>query len=483
MASAIDFTMGMTFSDQGVGKKSPYTTGQKVRVQYGPYAYSPEVIDSQEYLLAKKADEDDQLRGDDQISCCMNGLCSKACPYVDFFSGFISMVCFFTAIGFWARLGERTVRLNQNILIYTNATNSTMTDAMRHFRTVFKKIYPHEDTVIQIPHYGADLRAMPVSVDTTTIEVWGFLIWIYFWSCFFQWWRFYQSKELEGRKSFGLPWPHKGLYKPWLGPEFSRWLEYLFTSPCQAVLVSIAFGFGTLDTLLGYFGMQAAMVLFGYEIEQQVKKVFKRNLQTYESADTWKSKGLEPQRMHHALTRNMRLYVYLATAWLLHLLIWGVSFPGVGSAPWGIGGQYYRVKKIQEANTERQALSDMPWFVELIFWSQYFFFSLFGFVCTAQVIQALFFIKPTVINKDELDTLNAENWVMKQPPFSEKEATAMLFKSRVRKNWISYSRGYSILSITAKTILEVGFLAFVQNWSPWKEDNMQLILQKNCTRV
>jgi hypothetical protein len=238
------------------------------------------------------------------------------------------------------------------------------------------------------------------------------------------------------------------------------------------VLVSISFGFGTVDTLLGHFGMQAAMVLFGYEIEQQVKKVFKRTLQTYEFAGTWKADGLEPQRMHHALTRNMRLYVYLATAWLLHLLIWGLSFPGVGSAPWGIGGQYYRVKKIQEANTERQALSDMPWFVELIFWSQYFFFSLFGFVCTAQVIQALIFIKPIVVNKNELEALNAENWVMNKNKFSEQEATAMLFKRRVRKNWIAYSRGYSILSITAKTILEVGFLAFVQNWSPWKDDSV-----------
>jgi len=273
------------------------------------------------------------------------------------------------------------------------------------------------------------------------------------------------------------------LYKPWLGPEFSRWLEYLFTSPCQAVLVSIAFGFGTLDTLLGYFGMQAAMVLFGYEIEKQVKKVFKRSLQAFEVSGTWKQEGLEPQRMHHALTRNLRLYVYLATAWLLHLLIWGVNFPGVGSAPWGIGGQYYRVKKLQESYTERQSISDMPWFVELIFWSQYFLFSVFGFVCTTQVIQALFFIKPRNVNKNQLDALNSTLRVMGLKSLTSKEATAFFFNGQVRKNWIAYSRAYSILSITAKTILEVGFLALVQNWSPWKEDTTSLILQKNCTRL
>jgi hypothetical protein len=164
---------------------------------------------------------------------------------------------------------------------------------------------------------------------------------------------------------------------------------------------------------------------------------------------------------------------------MLHLLIWGISFPWGWSAPWGIGGQYYRVKKNQEANKERSPLSDMPWFVELVFWSQYFFFTVFGFVCTAQVIQALFMIKPTVVNKETLEELNQAN----KTSYSEKDMTVKLFKSRVRKNWIAYSRGYAILSITAKTILEVGFLAFVQNWTPWKDDSVQLVLQKNCTRV
>jgi hypothetical protein len=479
MSSAIDFNLGVRYSGQDVSDQSRLITGQKVRAIDGRRARTEFGVDvtGDEYLQAKIADDDDQLHDNEKSSCC-----PSISPYIDFFSGFISFVCFLTCIGFWGSRGPRTVRINQNLLVFANrssAISSNMTDAMRHFRTIFKSNFRNEDVVIQVPHYSNDIAVMPVSVHAATIEIQGLLVWIYFWSSFFQLWRFYQSKELEGRKSFGFPLPHGGLYKPWRGPEFSRWLEYLFTSPCQAVLVSIAFGFGSLDTLLGHFGMQAALVLFGYDIEQQVKKLFKRALQEYETKDTWQAEGLKPQRMHHVPTRNLRLYVYLVITWLLHILIWGLSIPRAWSAPWGIGGQYYRSKRNLEANKERDTLSDMPWFVELVFWSQYISFTLFGIVCTGQVLQALFFIKPRKSSQASIEALNQANG----RSYSEKETTVKLFKSRVRKNWSSYSQGYAILSITAKTFLEIGFLAIVQNTTPWKDDNVQLTLQKNCSRL
>jgi hypothetical protein len=65
-------------------------------------------------------------------------------------------------------------------------------------------------------------------------------------------------------------------YKPEKGPDFSRWLEYFFTSPLQILIVSTSFGFATPDSLLGQCRMQAALVLLGYNIEQKAKKVYKR---------------------------------------------------------------------------------------------------------------------------------------------------------------------------------------------------------------
>jgi len=48
----------------------------------------------------------------------------------------------------------------------------------------------------------------------------------------------------------------------------------LFTSPFQIFIVATAFGFANRDTVLGLCGMQAALVLFGYDIEQQIKKIY-----------------------------------------------------------------------------------------------------------------------------------------------------------------------------------------------------------------
>jgi hypothetical protein len=40
------------------------------------------------------------------------------------------------------------------------------------------------------------------------------------------------------------------------------------------LIVSSSFGFATVDSLLGQSGMQAALVLLGYNIEHQVKKIY-----------------------------------------------------------------------------------------------------------------------------------------------------------------------------------------------------------------
>ena len=68
---------------------------------------------------------------------------------------------------------------------------------------------------------------------------------------------------------------------------------------------------GTKDILIGHFGMQAAMVLFGYDIEHKVKKQFKYELKTQRLKD-WEQ--ISAVRMHHYPFRNVRLFVYLVVA-------------------------------------------------------------------------------------------------------------------------------------------------------------------------
>ncbi len=103
------------------------------------------------------------------------------------------------------------------------------------------------------------------------------------------------------------------------GPEFSRWLKYAFTSPLQVLLVALTFGVSNIDILLGYFGMQLALVIMGYSIEQQIRKTYVRE-QKVKPVDKfyWMPWLVWP------FGPDIRGPVYLLVSWTLHILIWGV---------------------------------------------------------------------------------------------------------------------------------------------------------------
>jgi hypothetical protein len=236
------------------------------------------------------------------------------------------------------------------------------------------------------------LQGISTSIDIhyTTIDLFLIAVPIFVFSCLFQFARywFYCTQANPN-----------GWYKPWLGPEFSRWTEYLCTSPLQIFLVCVAFGTTNISTLLGQVGMQAALVLFGYDIEHQIKKIYKRGIRN--NCRT---------RFHNIFgIMNLRLYVYLGVSWLLHALIWSV-----------ILGRFY-LQERQGELCEKEEDFRMPAEVSFLVWSQFVSFTCFGVVCTLQV----WFAKP----KDE--------------------------ELRI-KAWNRFSLVYAILSITAKTFLEIG---------------------------
>jgi len=165
--------------------------------------------------------------------------------------------------------------------------------------------------------------------------------------------------------------------------------------------------------------MQLALVIMGYGIEQQIKKTYLRNPET--------SRGkfysiLEPT------VKDIRGPMYLLVSWVLHLLIWG-----------SIAGQYANIHKYQKKCGDPNFA--MPAFVDVIFWGQSVCFSLFGLVCTAQFLMAGYL---------------GTNGKTKKDIKADEE-----YKSK----WAFYSLLYAVLSVTAKTVLEVGFLGLV-NSSP-----------------
>jgi len=214
-------------------------------------------------------------------------------------------------------------------------------------------------------------------------------------------------------------------WKP-VGPEFSRWLEYAFTSPLQVVLVALSFGISNIDVILGFFGMQLAMVLMGYSIEKQTNKKYlhdpdKKSTKFY---------------YFTFFGGDIRGLVYILVSWTLHFLTWGL--PGLWEAQivrWGIAGQYAFVHQYQKKCGDPNF--QIPAFVDVLFFGQFICFVLFGVVCTWQYSWAGY-----------LGEQGQERDDIKKG-------------SKYKTRWAQYSLAYAVLSVTAKTLLEVGFLGLV----------------------
>jgi hypothetical protein len=272
---------------------------------------------------------------------------------------------------------------------------------------------PYENPTTKTKFDGLAIEA---SVKVSEIELCFVAFFIYVFSTSFQFlrWRVFDS-----------------FCHPENGAEFSRWLEYAFTSPLQILIVAIAFGIKNIDVLLGYFGMQLALVMMGYEIERQIEKEYKHSLKHKE----------HKKQFYNILqrfgVRDIRGWVYLLLSWTLHLLIWGI--PGLWHANfirWGISGEYAYASKYFKACWHDDDFK-MPDAAVFIFWSQYILFTVFGIVCSGQFLLAKF-----------------------HPVQDENNRT---------KRWRHVSMCYSVLSVSAKTILEVGFIMLLVTAYKWLE--------------
>jgi hypothetical protein len=135
--------------------------------------------------------------------------------------------------------------------------------------------------------------------------------------------------------------------------------------------------------VLGLCGMQAALVLFGYDIEQQIKKIYNREELPKAGYGVLKDGEYQPakkRRFHNILwptIHDIRGWVYLFVAWLLHLLIWSSIFM------WFMDQQRHGKDCGTNSSAEIQRV------VTFFMISQFLSFTAFG----------VFIIGPAVINK------------------------------------------------------------------------------------
>ena len=209
--------------------------------------------DENESLLHSK---DTDGSSQNESSCCIS--ISK----LDLFSAVISFGCLCTSIVLWWS-GSENPATNVNRELLTYSRQDATVQSMRYFHSTMNSYCSTYTMQLLQPSWGVlndneyDGVSMMTHIDAGKLYLWPIVIWVYLWSCIFQFVRYRQYGKL---------------YRPTSGPEFSRWLEYFFTSPCQILIVALSFGFASVDSLIGFFHMQAALVLLGYNIEQQIKK-------------------------------------------------------------------------------------------------------------------------------------------------------------------------------------------------------------------
>ena len=196
-------------------------------------------------------------------------------------------------------------------------------------------------------------------------------------------------------------------YRPYAGPDFWRWIEYALTSPLQIVIVASSFTVSDRSLLLALGTLQGALTLVGISIETELQEVC---LQRIDDA-----KGVDKRRQK---SHVLKVLVLLWSAWAIHGAIWFMLFERLAR----------QKNNLYECGYEQR----MPRVVDFIVFSQFMLFSVFGVVPCIQLGLLLTQVHRT----------------------ADKNADPA--------SWAWASRTYSVLSVTAKSLLFIGFLMLVE---------------------
>lgn len=257
---------------------------------------------------------------------------------------------------------------------------------------------------------------------------WGVLIWIFLVSFVFQGAR-YESSEpnADGYQRFHnessdneisdntfnlWEWWDYFKYNP-LRPDFWRWLEYALTAPFQILLIATSVFIGNEATLWNLMGLQGALVLLGYLNEKRIDSFYKRAIKRDQAVS------------EKSTYKGYKLAILYMSCLVFFGLIWATIIIRFER-------QFTNLKDCDYAGAK------MPPEVHFIVWSQMILFASFGVVQGLQI------------------------WTMRGDlqDFQVETPKTVIAQKRAER-WATAALRYSFLSITAKTVLEVGFIALV----------------------
>lgn len=245
-----------------------------------------------------------------------------------------------------------------------------------------------------------------IAVDTGRIyKPWVMLHWILLCSFLFQGARCWAFTEHDDARPDVL-----FQYVPSSGPDFWRWVEYALTAPLQIIIILGSFYMRETVLLATMAGLQGALMLLGYAIELELHTVCMLKLAVWHEPYSVKV-GTSAA----CFVAQCRVVFLLLCAYVCHAIIWAVLIA--------------KFQMQSEAITDCQNPSQMPPEILIIIAVECILFSLFGVVLT---LQAGHILLPRHLDAVTVQVL-----------------------------WTSVSGWYSILSVSAKLVLEWGFITLL----------------------
>lgn len=267
-------------------------------------------------------------------------------------------------------------------------------------------------------------------------------------------------------------------------PDFWRWVEYALTSPIQILLIANSVLIFDRGKLLALISSQAALVMLGHINEQLIDKVYKKMNKWWRHRS--KSKITWQQQRGNLF---LKLRITLLVSWFV---FWGIWWPIVSA--------FERQARNTHECDYPEPMPDAIWF---IVGTQLGLFTLFGLVQTVQYIQLLGLeadlrkfetllfeqadedladagVKKTLWwdHKNQIlitDAAKAERREQEHEQHvdsthksklvalagDQSQHVTVYCERRRAQSWQNTALAYSILSITAKTLLEWGFIWLV----------------------
>jgi len=330
---------------------------------------------------------------------------------IDGISASLSLIGFLVSLYY---VQDTDVKMWENNMIFSTSSNMTAaTDVLGTvlFETCGSAFTRDESGPYTMHQHGQDwggdnFTGTSIAVDTgRSYKPWVMLHWILVCSCLFQGARCVTFCEHDDAREDIL-----FQYVPSSGPDFWRWVEYALTSPLQIIIIAGSFYIRETSQLITLAGLQGVLVLLGYVIELEIQTI------CLQKVAAWHRQYEEKSRVTVGIfVAQCRLTFLLLCSYVCHAIIWAIL-----------------ISKFQmqaAAIRDCQNPTHMPDEIIIIIVLECVLFTLFGLVLTIQAVQ--------VSLASHLDAV------------------------MVQSSWTNVSGWYSVLSLSAKLVLEWGFIALL----------------------